>query len=206
MLIVGLTGSIGMGKTTAAARFAARGIPVFDADAEVHRLYEGEAVEAVEAAFPGSVRDGCVDRARLAEMVLTQADAISRIEAIVHPMVRKTERAFCIRNAEAGAAVAVLEIPLLFETGTEKWVDVTVVVTASPETQATRVLAREGMTLEILEAIGAQQIPDQEKRVRADFVVNTDRSIESTGVEIDKLIESLKRRKGRALQRLLAEP
>lgn len=201
MLIVGLTGSIGMGKSTAARRFAERGIPVFDADAEVHRLYEGEAVAAIARAFPGSVNNGRVDRAALAEAVLSQEDALNCLEAIVHPMVREAERAFLIRHAAKGTAMAVLEIPLLFETGAEHLVDVTIVVAASPASQHDRVLARPGMTLDKLEAIRAQQLPDQEKRAKADYVVDTDRPIEELAAEIDRIIELLTGREGKAIDR-----
>ena len=201
MLIIGLTGSIGMGKSTAAKHFIKRGIPVFDADAEVHRLYQGAAVEAIGQAFPGTVQDGKVDRARLAEAVLGQEDALNRLEAIVHPMVQAAERAFVLEQAAAGAAMAVLEIPLLFETGADQRVDVTIVVSASPATQRERVLARPGMTLDKLEAIRAEQVPDQDKRARADFVVDTDRPIESTAAELDTIIESLGGRDGEAIAR-----
>lgn len=203
MLIIGLTGSIGMGKSTAARRFAHKGIPVFDADAEVHRLYQGDAVEAIGQAFPGSVSEGQVDREALAEQVLSEDDALNRLEAIVHPMVRAAERDFLAHHAGEGAAMAVLEIPLLFETGADKRVDVIIVVVASPANQRERVLARPGMTLEKLEAIRAQQMPDQEKRAKADFVVDTDGPIESTAAEIDKIIESLAGRQGQALERWL---
>jgi len=205
MLIIGVTGSIGMGKTTVAKRLAEHGIPVFDADAEVHRLYEGEAVEAIARAFPGTVEGGRVDRARLAEKVLAEDDALARLEAIVHPMVRTAEHAFLARHAAAGAPMAALEIPLLFETGADQWVDVTIVVSASPATQRARVLERAGMSPEKLEAIRAQQIPDQEKRKRADYVVDTDRAIESTAAEIDSIVESLEGRGGRAIDRWLAD-
>ena len=201
MLIIGLTGSIGMGKSTAARHFAKRGIAVFDADAEVHRLYQGAAVPGIGAAFPGTVRDGQVDRDALAQAVLNEEDALDRLEAIVHPMVQAAERAFVLAQATAGVEMVVLEIPLLFEVGADQRVDVTIVVSASPATQRQRVLARPGMTLEKLEAIHAQQVPDQEKRARADFVVDTDRPIEQTAAEIDSIIESLARRPGRAIER-----
>jgi len=205
MLIVGLTGSIGMGKSTAARRFEDYGVPVFDADAEVHRLYQGKVAEAIGQAFPGSLSGGQVDRARLAEQVLSQQGALSRLEAIIHPLVHAAERAFLAEHAGRNAAMAVLEIPLLFETGADQWVDLTVVVVASPESQRERVLARAGMTTEKFEVIRAQQMPDQEKCARADFVVDTDGPIEKTAAEIDKIIESVANREGQAIDRWLAE-
>lgn len=199
MVIVGLTGSIGMGKSTAAKRFADHGIPVFDADAEVHRLYEGAAVPAVEAAFPGTVVDGRVDRRRLGQAVIGDAQAMARLEAIIHPMVRRSEQAFLARHAEQGASMAVLEIPLLFETGTDALVDATVVLSAPPQVQRERVLSRPGMTAAKLEGLLAQQWPDAKKRARADFVVDTSRPVEETARELDRIIELLKNKDGRAL-------
>lgn len=199
MLIIGLTGSIGMGKSTAAKRIAGHGIPVFDADAEVHRLYEAEAMPPIEAAFPGTVAGGRVDRALLARAVLDDAESLAKLEAIVHPLVRQSEREFLRRHLDAGASMAVLEIPLLFETGADRLVDVTIVVTAPAETQRRRAMQRPGMSEEKLAAILAQQLPDAEKRARADFVVETDGSREATGERIDTIIESLKGRQGSAI-------
>lgn len=196
MLIIGLTGSIGMGKSTAAKRFAANGVPVFDADAEVHRLYEGEAVPLIEKAFPGTIVNGKVDRDRLSAALLKDESRIRELEVIVHPLVRKARQAFLERHAEAGAEMVVLEIPLLFETGSDKDVDVTVVLTAPPEVQRERVLKRANMTPERLEALLANQMSDTEKRAGADFVVDTSGPVEETGKEIDKLIESLRGREG----------
>src|SRR5262245_46512853 len=173
MLIVGLTGSIGMGKSTVAARFRAHGIGVCDADAEVHKLYEGAAVPAIETAFPGTTADGKVDRQRLAKVLLADPAGFKRLEAIVHPLVFAAERAFLAAEAARGAALAVLEIPLLLETGGEKRVDVVVVVSAPAETQRERVMQRPGMTAEKLDQILARQVPDADKRARADFVVDT---------------------------------
>ncbi len=205
MVIVGLTGSIGMGKSTAAKRFADHGIPVFDADAEVHRLYDGEAAAAVEAAFPGTVIDGRVDRQRLGQAVIGDAQAMARLEAIIHPLVRQAERAFLAHHADRGAPMAVLEIPLLFETGTDALVDATVVLTAPPEVQRERVLSRPGMSAAKLEGLLGQQWPDAKKRAHADFVVDTSRPVEETARELDRIIELLKNKEGRALTAWLGQ-
>lgn len=199
MLIVGLTGSIGMGKSTAAKRFAAHGIPVFDADAEVHRLYEGRAADKIEAAFPGTAIDGRVDRTRLGREVIGNPEAMKKLEALIHPLVRDAEADFLRRCAAEGAAMAVLEIPLLFETGANAMVDATIVLTAPAEVQRERVLARPGMTEAKLEGLLAQQWPDAKKREQADFVVDTSGPIEETGRELDRIVELLKNRQGRAL-------
>jgi len=198
MLVIGLTGSIGMGKSTVARRFAANGIAVFDADAVVHELYEGEAVQAIEGAFPGATHDGQVDRARLAELLKNEKGALARLEAIVHPMVRGKREKFLASQRQAGAQMVVLEIPLLFETGGENQVDVTVVVSAPANVQRARVLERPSMSEAKFDALLANQMPDAEKRGRADYVVDTDRSIEDTGKEIDKLITLLRAREDSA--------
>ena len=203
MVIVGLTGSIGMGKSTAAKRFAAHGIPVFDADAEVHRLYGGEGAVLVEKAFPGTVVEGGVDRVRLARRVVGDAAALKRLEAIVHPLVRRAARDFLAGNAAARARMAVLEVPLLFETGLDGWVDATVVLTAPPDVQRHRVLRRPGMSAEKLDGLLGMQLPDSEKRKRGDFVVDTSGPIEATGLEIDRIVESLQTREGKAIRRWL---
>jgi dephospho-CoA kinase len=173
MLILGLTGSIGMGKSTTAKLFAEAGVPVYDADAIVHMLYEGEAVPAIEAAFPGTTADGRVDRARLSARVVHDPAAIKQLEQIVHPMLGASRQKFLHDAEQSGAPVAVVDVPLLFETGGEKRVDAVVVVTTTPEIQRQRILARENMTSEKLDAILARQLPDAEKRERADFVVDT---------------------------------
>ncbi len=201
MLVVGLTGSMGMGKSTAAKRFLGHGVPVFDADAEVHGLYDGEAVPLIEALFPGTAVDGRVDRQRLAAAVVGDREAISRLEAIVHPLVHEAERAFVLQHRQAGAALVVLEIPLLFETGADGRVDATVLVSAPPDVQRSRVLSRAGMTPEKFDALQARQMPDAEKRARADFVVDTSGPVEETGRELDKIIESLRRCDGGAYSR-----
>src|SRR5438105_4076578 len=168
MLILGLTGSIGMGKSTTAKLFAEAGVPVYDADATVHRIYEAEAVPAIEAAFPGTTVDGKVDRNRLSAKVVHDPAAMRQLEQIVHPMLAGYHRKFLEDAENSGASVAVIDVPLLLETGGEKRVDAVVVVTTTPEIQRQRVLARENMTAERFEAILARQIPDSEKRRRAD--------------------------------------
>lgn len=191
MRIIGLTGSIGMGKTTTAGFFRAAGIPVHDADAAVHRLYNGPAAATVEAAFPGTAPDGVVDRDRLAEVVLDDSRALKRLEAIVHPLVREAERAFLEAAAEAGAPMAVLEIPLLFETGGDNRCDAIVVVTAKPETQRQRVLKRPGMSEDRLNALLARQMPDAEKRRRAHFLVITDYDLDFAKRQVIAVVRAL---------------
>jgi len=198
MLIVGLTGSIGMGKSTVAARFRTHGVAVCDADAEVHKLYEGAAVPAIEAAFPGTTRAGTVDRQRLARVLIAKPEGFARLEAIVHPLVLAAERAFLHAEAAKGAALAVLEIPLLLETGGEARVDVVVVVSAPADTQRERVMQRPGMTPEKLEQVLARQMPDAEKRARADFIVDTGGTLAETDAQVDNIVESLKGRVGTA--------
>jgi dephospho-CoA kinase len=200
MLVIGLTGSIGMGKSTAAKQFAANGIPVFDADAQVHTLYMGVAVPLIEAAFPGTTREGQVERAALAAALLEDENAITHLEAIVHPLVRQARVEFLTAHARAGADMVVLEIPLLFETGGDAQVDVSVVVTAPAQIQHQRVLERAGMTEARLDALLANQMPDAEKRELADFVVDTNRDIADTAGEIDRIVESLRGREGTAFQ------
>ena len=191
MIILGLTGSIGMGKTTASNMFAEAGIPVYSADDAVHRLYSGRAAPLIEAAFPGTVTNGTVDREKLSAAVIGKPDALKKLEAIVHPLVREEEEAF-LREAEAqGSAIALVDIPLLFETGGEKRVDRIVVVSAPADIQRVRVLARPGMTEEKLDAILARQIPDAEKRARADFVLDTSGSFDNLRQQITAVIEKL---------------
>jgi len=173
MRVLGLTGSIGMGKSTTAKLFAEAGVPVYDADATVHMVYQGEAAPAIEAAFPGTTTDGKVDRARLSARVVHDPAAMRRLEQIVHPLLRAYHQKFLDDAERSGAPVAVVDVPLLFETGGEKRVDAVVVVTTDPEIQRRRVLARDNMTSEMFEAILARQLPDSEKRQRADFVVDT---------------------------------
>jgi dephospho-CoA kinase len=193
MLILGLTGSIGMGKSTTAKLFAEAGVPVYDADATVHKLYEGEAAAAIEAAFPGTTADGKVDRARLSAQVVHDPAAIKRLEQIVHPMLGASRQKFLEDAERSGAAVAVVDVPLLFETGGQKRVDAVVVVTTTPEIQRQRILARDNMTGEKLDAILARQLPDAEKRRRADFVVDTSNGLDPVRARIrDILTEAVK--------------
>lgn len=194
MLLIGLTGSIGMGKSTVAQRFRSHGIVVCDADALVHELYSGKAAGPIEAAFPGTTDDGKVDRQKLAALLLSAPDRFKELERIVHPLVQRAE-AECLAVArQCGDSLAVLEIPLLFETGGEARVDVTVVVSAPADLQKARVLARPGMTEEKFAQIAARQMPDAEKRRRADFVVDSGTSIEQTEQEVDRLIGALRGR------------
>jgi dephospho-CoA kinase len=204
MLVVGLTGSIGMGKSAVASRLRGLGIGVCDADAEVHKLYEGAAVEPIEAAFPGTTAGGKVDRQKLGLAVFDKPAEIKRLEKIVHPLVVAAEREFLRREAVRGAAVAVLEIPLLLETGGEARVDVVIVCSAPAEAQRERVMRRAGMTAEKLEQILARQMPDAEKRKRADFVVDTGGTLLETDAQVDKIVESLEGRSGTAYQRFWA--
>ncbi len=193
MKILGLTGSIGMGKSTTAKLFAEAGVPVYDADATVHRIYQGEAVPAIEAAFPGTTSDGKVDRAKLSATVVHDPAAIQRLEQIVHPMLSSYHRKFLQDAEQAGAPVAVMDVPLLFETGGEKRVDAVVVVTTAPEVQRERILTRGTMTAEALDAILARQLPDAEKRRRADFVVDTSHGLDPVRARIrDILAEVVK--------------
>ncbi len=173
MIVIGLTGSVGMGKSTTADLFRRAGIPVHDADATVHGLYRGPAAPLIEEAFPGVVTDGAVDRARLAPFVLGNDAAMKRLEAIVHPLVRAEEAAFLSRARAAGARAAVLDVPLLMETGRDRNVDAVVVVTADPAVQRARVLARPGVDRAKFEAILARQMPDAEKRRKAHFLIDT---------------------------------
>jgi dephospho-CoA kinase len=188
MFVLGLTGSIGMGKTTTAQFFADAGVPVHDADAAVHRLYEGEAVAAIEAAFPGTTAGGKVDRDKLAQQVLGNPDALKKLEAIVHPLVRQDSERFLAEAEARGEPVVVLDIPLLFETGGAERVDAIVVVSAGPDEQRARVLERPGMTIEKLEAITAKQIPDAEKRARADFVVDSSKGFDFARAQVHEIL------------------
>ncbi len=191
MFVLGLTGSIGMGKSTAGRFFAEAGVPVHDADGVVHRLYEGEAAAAIEAAFPGTAASGKVDRAKLAERVLDNPAAIRRLEAIIHPLVRESEAKFLAETAARGEPVAVLDIPLLFETGAQERVDAVVVVSAGPEAQRARVLGRPGMTESKLEAILAKQMPDVEKRRRAHFVVDSSGGLDSARAQVHGILRAV---------------
>ncbi|RYB03734.1 dephospho-CoA kinase [Lichenibacterium ramalinae] len=191
MVILGLTGSIGMGKSTTAAMFRDAGVPVFDADAAVHALYRGVAVAPIEAAFPGVVRDGAVDRELLRQRVLDDAAVLRRLEAIVHPLVQGERAAFLDAARRAGAELVVLDIPLLFETGGEAAVDAVAVVTAPEPVQKARVLARPGMTEARLSAIVKQQLPDAEKRARARFVIDTGAGLAAARAQVLAVIAAL---------------
>ena len=199
MIVLGLTGSIGMGKSTTATLFAEAGVPVYDADAAVHRLYEGEAAAVIEAAFPGTTANGKVDRNKLSAHVVHNPAAIKKLEDIVHPMLGASRQKF-LQDAElSGAPVAVVDVPLLFETGGDKRVDAVVVVTTSAELQRERILARPNMTEEKLQAILARQMPDAEKRNRAHFVVDTSHGLDPVRARIkDILAEAAKLTPGRS--------
>jgi dephospho-CoA kinase len=199
MFILGLTGSLGMGKSTTAGFFAEAGVPVHDADAVVHRLYEGEAAAAIEAAFPGTTVAGKVDRARLAARVVDNPEALRKLEAIVHPLVSDAKERF-LREAQArGVKIAVLDIPLLFETGGDQKVDAVVVVSAPGDIQRQRVLERPGMTADKLDALLARQMADSEKRQRADFVVDTSQGFDAARAQVQAILRAVatmpKRRK-----------
>jgi dephospho-CoA kinase len=191
MIVVGLTGSFGMGKTTTARMFADAGVPVFDADAAVHRLYDGEATSAIEQAFPGTTAAGRVDRAKLGKGVVGDKEALARLEAIVHPLVRNAEEAFLADAEKKSAPIAVLDIPLLFEGGGHRRVDVVVVVFAPAETQRARVLARPGMTEEKLDHLLARQMSDSQKQTQADFVVDTGIGLEAARKQVHNILQAL---------------
>ena len=200
MLIVGLTGSLGMGKSTAAEYLRSRGIPVFDADAEVHRLYAGVAAAPVEAAFPGTTTDGIVDRAKLSAVLLAAPHRFAELEAIVHPLVRDCERSFLGEQADLGIALVVLEIPLLFETNADAKVDATIVVSAPEEVQRQR-LEKRGLPSEKIEQLLARQMTDAAKRARADFVVETGGDLESSRAQLDVILQQLAHRRAEAYER-----
>jgi len=194
MIKIGLTGSIGMGKSTSAKLFAEAGIPVNDSDAVVHDLYSGEAVQLVEASFPGTTSGGKVDRQELSRKLAGDPSGFKRLEAIVHPLVRERERQFLERQSKVGADLVVLDIPLLFETGADKRVDKIVVVSCDPQIQRERVLARPGMTEEKFNMILSRQTPDAEKRARADYIIDSGGSIEAAGEQVREIIADLRRK------------
>jgi len=191
LIVLGLTGSIGMGKSTTAEMFIDEGVPVHDADSAVHRLYAGEAAPLVEALFPGTVTEGVVDREKLAEAVVGNPQAIKKLEAVIHPLVRADSERFLDENRKLDTAIVVLDIPLLFEKGGRERVDKVVVVTASPEIQRERVLARPGMTEKKLEGILALQMPDDEKRKRADFIIDTGQGLEPAREAVRDILRQL---------------
>ena len=199
MFVLGLTGSIAMGKSTTARLFAEAGVPVYDADATVHRLYEGDAAPAIEAAFPGTTRGGKVDRAALGQRMVGDAEALRFLESIVHPLVGRVREQFLADAEATGAKVAVLDIPLLFETGGESRVDAVVVVSAPADLQRARMLER-GLPPDRLEALLARQMPDAEKRRRADFVVDTSQGIEPARAQVRAILAAVAKmpKRGRA--------
>lgn len=192
MIVLGLTGSVGMGKSTTAQMFRDAGVPVFDADATVHALYEGDAVEPVARVFPGVVREGRIDRSLLRTRVVDDPAAMTRLEEIVHPLVAARRETFLAEAREAGAAVVVLDIPLLFETGADRMVDRIVVVSAPEAVQKARVLARPGMTEGAFSAILCRQVPDQDKRRRADHVIDTGQDLAATRRQVAAILDSLR--------------
>jgi dephospho-CoA kinase len=197
MFILGLTGSVGMGKSVTATFFAEEGVPVHDADAAVHRLYEGEAVAPIEAAFPGTTADGKVDRVKLGNRVLGDPAALLKLEGIVHPLVRREEERFLASADKSGADIAVLDIPLLFETGGEKRCDAVVVVSAPAELQRERVMARPGMTAEKFGAILAKQMPDAEKRAKADFMVDSSKGFDAARAQVRDILAAIRKMRPR---------
>lgn len=196
MIVVGLTGSIGMGKSTTARFFREAGVPVHDSDEAVHRLYADKAAPLIEAAFPGTTKAGVVDRGLLAQRVLDDAAALKTVEAIVHPLVRADADAFLARHREAGQPIVVLDIPLLFETRGEHRVDKIVVVSAPPDVQRERVLSRPGMTVEKFESILEKQVPDAEKRKRADFIVDSGKGLETARTAVEEIVGRLRNEAG----------
>jgi len=191
MLVIGLTGSLAMGKSTVSSMFAEEGAATYNADAAVHALYRGEAVTAIDAAFPGVTRQGVVDRAALAASVTGNPPALAALEHIVHPLVRRSEESFRAAAAQAGRRVLALDIPLLLETGGETRVDVVVVVTAAEKIQRERILARPGMNVEKIAALLARQLPDGEKRKRAHFLVETSGTLDSTRRQVQDVLRAL---------------
>lgn len=205
MIVVGLTGSIGMGKSTTAAMFRAAGVPVHDADAAVHRLYAGKAAPLIEAAFPGATQGGVVDRPRLAALLGSDGAAFRKLEAIIHPLVREEEVAFVMAASAARAPVIVLDVPLLFETGGDVRCDAVVVVTAPAGVQRARVLSRPGMDEARLASLMSRQLPDAEKRLRAHFLVDTGHGMASAEDAVRSILRALAGRPGEALLALRNE-
>lgn len=191
MIVLGLTGSIGMGKSTTAEMFQALGVPVNDADAVVHDLYRGAAAARIEAAFPGSTKNGVVDRAALSAALAKHPDGFKTLEAIVHPLVREREQAFLEKARQLRAPLVVLDIPLLYETGGEGRVDAVAVVTCDPDIQRARVLARPGMTPEKFTMILSRQMPDHEKRARANYVIDTGHGLDAARQRVEEIVGAL---------------
>lgn len=188
MIVLGLTGSVGMGKSTTAQMFVDQGVPMFDADAAVHQLYAGEAAPLIEREFPGVTAGGKVDREKLSERVVGKPEALAKLEKLIHPLVGKLRAEFMKNAEQSGAKTVLLDIPLLFETGDQSKFHAVVVVSAPPEVQRERVMARPGMTAEKFEAILKRQMPDSEKRARADFVINTGEGLESARNQVKQVL------------------
>jgi dephospho-CoA kinase len=201
MLVLALTGSIGMGKSTTAAMFRDCGVPVHDADATVHELYGGATAREIEALFPGTLKDGAIDRAKLGAIVLSDSEAMKKLEALVHPKVWAAEQDFLAKARAAGEPLVILDIPLLFETGGENRVDGVIVVTCSAEEQRRRVLSRPGMTPAKLEAILARQVPDNVKRQKADFLVDTGRGMAAARRQVEHIVADIRAGKWSPKQR-----
>ncbi|MGO9171036.1 MAG: dephospho-CoA kinase [Rhodomicrobium sp.] len=201
MIVAGLTGSIGMGKSTVARYLRGNGVCVLDADQIVHELYSGEAVPLIEAVFPGTTRDGIVDRQALAQRALSSEEELKKLEALVHPLVRRTEWRLLLAEQDKGADLVIVEVPLLFETAAHHLFDAIIVVSAPAEAQRERVAARPSMTPEKFEAIVARQWPDAVKREKADFVVDTGVPLEDTYRQIDAVVEEISKRQPLAYQR-----
>jgi dephospho-CoA kinase len=191
MIVLGLTGSIGTGKSTTATMFQDLGVPVHDADATVHDLYRKEAVAPMAERFPEALKDGVIDRKALSAALAQAPERFRELEAIIHPLVRAREKAFLDAERRNGSPLVLLDIPLLYETGGEKRVDKVVVVTCDPETQRQRVLARPGMTAEKFELILSRQMPDAEKRQRADFLIDTGRGLEAARKQVEEVIKAI---------------
>ncbi len=201
MIVAGLTGSIGMGKSTVAHYLESKGVCVLDADKAVHDLYEGEAVPLIEAVFPGTARDGAVDRAALAQKVLASKEALKKLEALIHPLVREAEWRFLLASQDKGADLAVIEVPLLFETASHALFDAIIVVSAPAEVQRERVASRPGLTADKFEAFAARQWPDALKAAKADFVIDTGVPLADTYRQADAVLEEILKRQPLAYQR-----
>ena len=199
MMIVGLTGSMAMGKTTAAKYLKSRDIPVFDSDGAVHALYEGEAVGAIGEAFPGAIEDGRVNRKRLAEAISGEPEALARLERVVHPLVRRKQRDFILACADQGAELVVLDVPLLFESGADQLVDAVIVVSAPEAIQRERLAGRPGLTPARIDDLLSRQMSDVEKRTRADFVVDSSGPVADTRAQLDAIIAKLRLQTGKKI-------
>lgn len=193
MKVLGLTGSIGMGKSTTAQMFVDEGVPLFDADAAVHQLYAGEAAPLIEQAFPGTTKDGAVDREKLSAIVVGKPDALAKLERLVHPLVGNLRAAFMANAKKSGAKAVLLDIPLLFETGEPRKFNAVIVASAPAEIQRQRVLERPGMTEQKFASIVARQMPDSEKRARADFVIDTGKGLEAARDQVRAVLAEVLR-------------